>query len=141
MDRMGGGSRSMQASRLLAVLWLFCASFSMQAIAVGQRLSARAGAGAQPGDVAAPDAGSSDRPAARQVSRAVALPDFRFVGARADGKSLAGGDPAPALLLEFSVLPAVDDGRPMSISRMAAANEAPRGRERIRAPPPTQHIL
>ncbi|RVM25783.1 hypothetical protein CN132_17700, partial [Sinorhizobium meliloti] len=73
MDLMGGGSRSMHASRLLAVLWLFCASLSMQVIAVGQGAAGRA-AGAPAGNVAQPDTGSSDRPVARQICRAVALP-------------------------------------------------------------------
>ncbi len=96
MDLMGGGSRSMHASRLLAVLWLFCASLSMQVIAVGQGAAGRA-AGAPAGNVAQPDTGSSDRPVARQICRAVALPDLRFSGERADGKSMPGGDPAPCI--------------------------------------------
>lgn len=93
MDLMRGGSRNMQASRLLAVLWLFCASLSMQVIAIGQSAASRA-AGAPAGNVAQPDTGSSDRPVARQICRAVALPDLRFIGERADGKSCSGADPA-----------------------------------------------
>lgn len=135
MDRLGGGSKSMQASRLLAVLWLFCASFAMQAIAIGQSVSGRVGAGAQAGAVASPDTGSSDRPAARQVSRAAALPDFRFIGARAEGKSMAGGDPDPALPLVSSVLPAIDHGRRASASQTETVVDALLRSERIRGPP------
>ncbi|WEX77933.1 hypothetical protein PYH37_002773 [Sinorhizobium numidicum] len=135
MDLLGGGSKSMQAGRLFAVLWLFCASFAMQFIAVGQSVSSRVGAGAQTGNVTEPDTGSSDRPVARQVSRAVALPDFRFVSERADGKSMAGGDPSPVPVVELLTLLTYEDARPSSRPRAEAANQAPLRSERIRGPP------
>ena len=134
MDLLGGGSKSMQASRLLAVLWLFCASLTMQVIAVGQGASARA-AGAPAGDVSSPDTGPSDRPVARQISRAVPLPDFRFSSDRADGKSTAGGDPAAALPVEFLPLPAHEKVRPPSLARAEIVVGTPPRSERIRAPP------
>ncbi len=141
MDLLGGGSKSMQAGRLLAVLWLLCASFAVQAIAVGQSVTGRIGPGAQTGDVAARDTGSSDRPVARQVSRAVALPDFRFIGARAEGKATLGGDPDPALPLAFFVLPAIVDDGPASVTQTQTVVQASRQSERIRAPPAARIIL
>ncbi|MBP2235709.1 hypothetical protein J2Z31_002201 [Sinorhizobium kostiense] len=135
MYLLGGGSKSMHAGRLLAVLWLFCASFAMQAIAVGQSVSSRFGAGAQTGDVAAPDSGSSNRPAARQLARAVALPDVRTMAAQAEGKSTVGGDPGAALPPEFSVVPAALGGRPAPVARTEVLVRAPRQSEHIRAPP------
>jgi hypothetical protein len=141
MDLLGGGSKNMQASRLFAVLWLFCASFAMQAIAVGQSVSARVGAGAQSGDVAAPDTGSPDRPVARQISRAVALPDFRIVSERMDGKSTLGSDPSAVLPVERVTLPAHEGARPSLFPRAEVAIAAPVQSERIRAPPRAQSIL
>ncbi|THK34440.1 hypothetical protein EHS39_30215 [Ensifer sp. MPMI2T] len=129
-----GGSKSMQASRLFALLWLFCASFAMQVIAVGQSVSSRA-AGASTGNVAVPDTGSSDRPIVRQGSRAVSLPDLRFVGERADGKSTTGGDLPPVLLFDLANLPALENARPSSFPRAAVVAGAPFSSERIRAPP------
>ncbi|WP_331373220.1 hypothetical protein [Sinorhizobium chiapasense] len=134
MDLLGGGSKSMQASRLLAVLWLFCASFAMQVIAVGQSVSSRA-AGAPTGNVAVPDTGSSDRPTVRQGSRAVTLPDLRFVGERADGKSTTGGDLPPVLPFDFASLPALNNARPPSVPKADVVAGAPFFSERIRAPP------
>jgi hypothetical protein len=135
MDRLGGGSRNMQAGRLLAVLWLFCASFAMQVIAVGQSVSGRAAAGAQTGDVSAPDTGSPDRPAARQVSRAVALPELRIVGERTDGKSTLGSDPSAVLVVKAATLPIYEDIRPLSFPRAEAAIGSGHESERIRGPP------
>lgn len=134
MDRLGG-SRSMQASRLFAVLWLFCASFAMQVIAVGQSVSSRVAAGAPTGNVAVPDNGSSDRSAVRQGSRAVTLPDLRFIGERADGKSAAGGDLPPVLPFDFASSPALEDALLSSFPRGEVAAGAPFSSERIRAPP------
>ncbi|MQX15082.1 hypothetical protein GHK62_10005 [Sinorhizobium terangae] len=124
----------MQASRLFAVLWLFCASFAMQVIAVGQSVSSRA-AGASTGNVAGPDTGSSDRPTVRQGSRAVTLPDLRFVGERADGKSTAGGDLPPVLPLALASLPALESARPSSSARADVTAGVALFGERIRAPP------
>ena len=141
MDLLGGGSKSMQASRLLAVLWLFCASFAMQVIAVGQSVSGRAAAGVPSGNVASPDTGSSDRTTIRQLSRAVALPDFRFTGDRSDGKSVAGSDPAALLPAGRIALPAPEYARPAPFARTEIAIGTPLRSERIRAPPPTAAIL
>ena len=135
MDRLGGGSRNMQAGRLLAVLWLFCASFAMQVIAVGQSASSRVAAGAQSGNVSAPDSGTTDRPAARQVSRAVALPVFRIVGERPDGKPMLGGDPSAFLAVVFAALPAHEGVVAPLLRQARAATGAPLERERIRGPP------
>ncbi|MCA1403886.1 hypothetical protein I6F26_04620 [Ensifer sp. IC3342] len=134
MDLLGG-SKSMQASRLFAVLWLFCASFAMQVIAVGQSVSSRVAAGVATGNVAVPDTGSSDRPSVRQGSRAVTLPDLRFVGERADGKSTTGGDFPPVLLFDVANLPALENARPSSFPRADVVAGAPFSSERIRAPP------
>ncbi|MCA1369357.1 hypothetical protein I6F15_18375 [Bradyrhizobium sp. BRP14] len=139
MDLLGGGSKSMQASRLLAVLWLFCASLAMQVIVVGQSFSGRAATGA--GGVAAPDTGSSDRPAVRQISRAAALPDLRFTGERSDGKSTTGGDPGSVLPLERVAFPAHEGARPVALPRAEIALGTPLRSERIRAPPETITIL
>ncbi|ACP24000.1 hypothetical protein NGR_c02000 [Sinorhizobium fredii NGR234] len=133
MDLLGGGSRNMQASRLLAVLWLFCASFAMQVITVGQSVSSRVGA--QGGNVSAPDGGSPDRPAARQVSRAVALPELRIVGERPDGKSTLGGDPVAILAAEAATLPIYEDIRPLFFTRTEVAVGSRHDSERIRGPP------
>ncbi|WEX88186.1 hypothetical protein PZN02_000650 [Sinorhizobium garamanticum] len=130
-----GGSKSMQASRLFAVLWLFCASFAMQVIAVGQSASSRVAAGVPTGNVALPDTGSSDRPVVRQGSRAVTLPDLRLVGERADGKSTTGGDLPPVLLFNLANLPTLENARPPSFPRADVAAGAPFFSERIRAPP------
>ncbi|MCA1443613.1 hypothetical protein I6F07_26070 [Ensifer sp. IC4062] len=135
MDLLGGGSKSMQASRLVAVLWLFCASFAMQVIAVGQSVTSRVAAGVPTGNVAAPDTGSSDRPALRQGSRAVTLPDLRFVGERADGKSTTGGDLPPVLPFDLASLPVLDNARSPSFPRAQVTAAAPFSSERIRAPP------
>lgn len=140
MDLLGG-SKSMQAGRLLAVLWLFCASFAVQAIAVGQSVTGRNGPGAQTGDIAARDMGSADRPVARQVFRAVALPDFRFTGARAEGKASPGGEPDPALPLAFSVLPAVVGNHPAPVAQTLAVVKASRQGECIRGPPAAENVL
>ncbi|MCY1295175.1 hypothetical protein D9M68_321160 [compost metagenome] len=133
MDRLGGGSKNMQAGRLLAVLWLFCASFAMQVISVGQSIPSRSSSGAQAGNVT--DTGSTGRPAARQISRATPLSDLRFTAERKDAKS-ATDDGLPALLpvsaeLEF---PQSSDGR--FLRRVAeqiggASSHGPH----IRAPP------
>jgi hypothetical protein len=139
MDLLSGGSKSMQASRLLAVLWLFCASLAMQVIVVGQSVSGRVATGA--GGVAAPDTGSSDRPAVRQISRAAALPDLRFTGERPDGKSTTGGDPVSVLPLERVAFPVHEDARPLPLPRAEIALGAPLRSERIRAPPATIAIL
>ncbi|WP_041414879.1 hypothetical protein [Sinorhizobium fredii] len=133
MDLLGGGSRNMQAGRLVAVLWLFCASFAMQVIAVGQSVSGRAGA--QSGNVSAPDSGSPDRPAARQISRAVALPELRISGERPDGKSTLGGDPSAVLTVEAATLPIYEDVRPHSFLRAEAPTGSRHESERIRGPP------
>ncbi len=135
MDLLGGGSRNMQAGRLLAVLWLLCASFAMQVIAVGQSVSGRVAAGAQTGNVSAPDTGSPDRPAARQVSRAVALPELRIIGERADGKSTLGSDPSAALAAEAATLSIYEDVRPLPFPRAEAAIGSRHESERIRGPP------
>ncbi|WP_164820817.1 hypothetical protein [Sinorhizobium meliloti] len=140
MDLMGGGSRSMHASRLLAVLWLFCASLSMQVIAVGQGAAGRA-AGAPAGNVAQPDTGSSDRPVARKICRAVALPDLRFSGERADGKSMPGGDPAPCIQFQRVALAAPVASPSPSLPRAEIARGAPCQNECIRAPPPAAAIV
>jgi hypothetical protein len=134
MDLLGGGSRNMQAGRLLAVLWLFCASFAMQVIAVGQSVSSRTAAGAQTGNVAAPDSGSPDRPAARQVSRAVALPELR-IGERADGKPMLGSDPFAVLAAEVATLPIYEDVRSLSFPRADVAVDSRHESKRIRGPP------
>ncbi|WP_026622035.1 hypothetical protein M728_000207 [Ensifer sp. WSM1721] len=139
MDPLGGGSKSMQAGRLLAVLWLFCASLAMQVIVVGQSVSGRAATGG--GGVAAPDSGSSDRPAVRQISRAAALPDLRFTGERSDGKSTTGGDPVSVLPLERIAFPAHADARPVPLPRAEIASGALLRSERIRAPPPSIAVL
>ncbi|APG83350.1 hypothetical protein SAMCFNEI73_Ch0560 [Sinorhizobium americanum] len=123
----------MQAGRLLAVLWLFCASFAMQVIAVGQGVSGRLGA--QSGSVSAPDSGAPDRPAARQVSRAVALPELRIVGERPDGKLTLGGDPAAVLAAEAAILPTYEDIRLLVFPRREGAAGARHASERIRGPP------
>lgn len=109
MERLGGGSKNMQAGRLLAVLWLFCASFAMQVISVGQSIPSRS-SGAHAGNVT--DTGSTDRPAARQISRATPLSDLRFTAERKDAKSSAD-DGLPALLPAFVELefPQSSDGR------------------------------
>lgn len=135
MDLLGGGSRNMQAGRLLAVLWLFCASFAMQVIAVGQSVSNRVAAGAQTGNVSAPDSGSPDRPAARQVSRAVALPELRIIGERADGKSTLGSDPSAILAAEVATLPIYEDVRSLSFPRADVAVDSRHESRRIRGPP------
>jgi hypothetical protein len=140
MDLMGGGSRSMHASRLLAVLWLFCASLSMQVIAVGHSAASRA-AGAPAGNVAQPDTGSSDRPIARQICRAVALPDLRFNGERADGKSMVGGDPAPFIQLQRVALAAPEASPSPTLPRAVIAGGAPCQNECIRAPPPPAALV
>ncbi|MCG5476463.1 MAG: hypothetical protein KK476_16405 [Sinorhizobium fredii] len=133
MDLLGGGSRNMQAGRLLAVLWLFCASFAMQVITVGQSVSSRVGG--QGGNVSAPDSGSPERPTARQVSRAVALPELRIVGERPDGKPALGGDPAAVLAAEAATLPIYEDIRPLIFPRAEAAIGSRHESERIRGPP------
>lgn len=133
MDRMGGGSKNIQAGRLLAVLWLFCASFAMQVISVGQSIPSRSASGAQAGNVT--DTGSTDRPAARQLSRATPLSDLRFTAERKDAKSAADGG-LPALLpasLELE-LPRSSDGRifrEFAAYLGGASNPGPH----IRAPP------
>ncbi|OWZ95083.1 hypothetical protein B9J07_05650 [Sinorhizobium sp. LM21] len=133
MDRMGGGSKNIQAGRLLAVLWLFCASFAMQVISVGQSIPSRSDSGAQAGNVT--DTGSTDRPAARQLSRATPLSDLRFTAERKDAKS-AADDGLPALLpasLELE-LPRSSDGRifrEFAAYLGGASNPGPH----IRAPP------
>ncbi|MEI2298071.1 hypothetical protein [Ensifer sp. MJa1] len=132
MDRLGG-SKNMQAGRLLAVLWLFCASFAMQVISVGQSIPSRSSSGAQAGNVT--DTGTSDRPAARQVSRATPLSDLRFTAERKDAKS-ATDDGLPALLPASVAmqLPRSSDGgflRPFDEPLGGAANLGPH----IRAPP------
>lgn len=133
MDRLGGGSKNMQAGRLLAVLWLFCASFAMQVISVGQSIPSRSSLGAQAGNVT--DTGSTDRPAARQISRATPLSDLRFAAERKDAKS-AADDGLPALLpasVELD-LPQLSDGR--FLRRMAEhIGAAPNHGPQIRAPP------
>ncbi|OAP41135.1 hypothetical protein AU381_04420 [Sinorhizobium glycinis] len=133
MDRLGGGSRNMQAGRLLAVLWLFCASFAMQVIAVGQSVSGRVGA--QTGSVSAPDGGSPDRPAARQISRAVALPELRISGERPEGKVTLGGDPSAVLAAEAVTLPIYEDTRLLGYPRTEGAIGSRHESERIRGPP------
>jgi hypothetical protein len=125
MDRMGGGSKNIQAGRLLAVLWLFCASFAMQVISVGQSIPSRSASGAQAGNVTA----------ARQLSRATPLSDLRFTAERKDAKS-AADDGLPALLpasLELE-LPRSSDGRifrEFAAYLGGASNPGPH----IRAPP------
>ncbi|PST27276.1 hypothetical protein C7U60_03100 [Mesorhizobium plurifarium] len=130
----------MQASRLLAVLWLFCASLSMQVIAVGQSAASRAG-GAPAGNVAQPDTGSSDHPVARQICRAVALPDLRFSGERADGKSMPGGDSVPFIQCRRIALAAPEASPFASLPRAEIAPAAPCQNECIRAPPPAAAIV
>ncbi|HEV7320791.1 MAG TPA: hypothetical protein VGO04_19520 [Ensifer sp.] len=132
MDRMGG-SKNMQAGRLLAVLWLFCASFSMQLISVGQSMPSRSSSGAQAGN--ATDTGSSDRPAARQVSRATPLSDLRFTAERKDAKS-AADDGMPALLPMLAELafPHQLQGRLPGRVRQNLGGEPNHGPQ-IRAPP------
>lgn len=133
MDRMSGGSKNIQAGRLLAVLWLFCASFAMQVISVGQSIPSRSASGAQAGNVT--DTGSTDRPAARQLSRATPLSDLRFTAERKDAKS-AADDGLSALLpasLELE-LPRSSDGRifrEFAAYLGGASNPGPH----IRAPP------
>jgi hypothetical protein len=133
MDRMGGGSKNIQAGRLLAVLWLFCASFAMQVISVGQSIPSRSASGAQAGNVT--DTGSTDRPAARQLSRATPLSDLRFTAERKDAKS-AADDGLPALLPASLELerPRSSDGRifrEFAAYLGGASNPGPH----IRAPP------
>ena len=133
MDRTGGGSKNMQAGRLLAVLWLFCASFAMQVISVGQSIPSRSSSGAQAGNVT--DTGSTDRPAARQISRATPLSELRFTADRKDAKS-AADDGLPALLSASTELafPELSGGR--FLRRIAlAVGSAPRHGLHIRAPP------
>ncbi|WP_028054037.1 hypothetical protein [Sinorhizobium medicae] len=134
MDLMRGGSRNMQASRLLAVLWLFCASLSMQVIAIGQSAASRA-AGAPAGNVAQPDTGSSDRPVARQICRAVALPDLRFIGERADGKSCSGADPAAFVPFQAIALIAPEMAPSLPVARTRIARLPSCQSKCIRAPP------
>ncbi|OCP05052.1 MULTISPECIES: hypothetical protein [unclassified Ensifer] len=133
MDRMGGGSRNIQASRLLAVLWLFCASMAMQVISVGQSIPSRSSSGAQAGNVT--DTGSSDRPVARQITRATPLSDLRFTAERKDAKS-STDDGLPALLpasVELQLPQSSDDRflRRLAEHIGGAANHGPH----IRAPP------
>ena len=133
MDRTGGGSKNMQAGRLLAVLWLFCASFAMQVISVGQSIPSRSSSGAQAGNVT--DTGSTDRPAARQISRATPLSDLRFTADRKDAKS-AADDGLPALLPVSAELafPELSGGR--FLRRVAlSVGSAPGHGLHIRAPP------
>ena len=133
MDRTGGGSKNMQAGRLLAVLWLFCASFAMQVISVGQSIPFRSSSGAQAGNVT--DTGSTDRPAARQISRATPLSDLRFTADRKDAKS-AADDGLPALLPVSAELafPELSGGR--FLRRIAlSVGSAPSHGLHIRAPP------
>lgn len=133
MDRTGGGSKNMQAGRLLAVLWLFCASFAMQVISVGQSIPSRSSSGAQAGNVT--DTGSTDRPAARQISRATPLSELRFTADRKDAKS-AADDGLPALLPASAGLafPALSGDR--FLHRIAlAVGGALRHGPQIRAPP------
>lgn len=135
MDLLGGGSKSMQAGRLFAVLWLLCASFAMQIIAVGQGISARLSAEAQTGDVSAPDTGSSNHPAARQISRAVPLSDLRFTGERRDVKSASGGDLSPALPIALAFEFSDENRGPVSVLRANPAFRLAEQGQRIRAPP------
>ncbi|WDZ77122.1 hypothetical protein PWG15_01010 [Ensifer adhaerens] len=133
MDRLGGGSKNMQAGRLLAVLWLFCASFAMQVISVGQNIPSRSSTGAQAGN--ATDTGSTDRPAARQASRATPPSDLRFTAERKDAKS-ATDDGFPALLpvsvqLVFPATPADRFLRRVAFAIGGAPGHGPH----IRAPP------
>lgn len=133
MDRLGGGSKNMQAGRLLAVLWLFCASFAMQVISVGQSMPSRSSSGAQAGNVT--DTGAGDRPAARQISRATPLSDLRFTAERKDAKS-ATDDGLPALL---PVLAELEFPRQLQGGLLGRAGQhiggAPDRGPQIRAPP------
>ncbi|WP_077962440.1 hypothetical protein [Ensifer adhaerens] len=133
MDRTGGGSKNMQAGRLLAVLWLFCASFAMQVISVGQSIPSRSSSGAQAGNAA--DTGSGDRPAARQVSRATPLSDLRFTVERKDAKS-AADDGLPALLPASDELkfPELSGGQVLGRIALSIGNTPSHG-PHIRAPP------
>ncbi|WP_234822713.1 hypothetical protein [Ensifer adhaerens] len=133
MDRMGGGSKNMQAGRLLAVLWLFCASFAMQVISVGQSIPSRSSSGAQAGNVS--DTGSSDRPTARQLSRATPLSDLRFTAERKDAKS-AADDGLPALLPESAELKFPELSGGQVLRRIALSiGKTPSHGPHIRAPP------
>ncbi|HEV7308895.1 hypothetical protein [Ensifer sp.] len=133
MDRLGGGSKNMQAGRLLAVLWLFCASFAMQVISVGQSIPSRSSSGAQAGNVT--DTGSGDRPAARQVSRATPLSDLRFTAERKDAKS-AADDGLPALLPVLAELQFPNLSQGGIATRVGRhVGRAPDSGHHIRAPP------
>ncbi|MCZ4090381.1 hypothetical protein [Sinorhizobium psoraleae] len=135
MDLLGGGSKSMQAGRLLAAVWLLCASFAMQIVAVGQGVSARASAGTQAGDASTRDSGSADHSIARQISRAVPHPDLRFTGERKDAKSTSGQDLSPALLVAQDRFFDLGSRKRGAISRLAHVHGPIAQGQRIRAPP------
>lgn len=135
MDPVCGGNRGKFAGRLIAVLWLFCASMAMQLIVVGQGFSSRLSAEQQTGNFSAPDTVPSDHPAARQISRATPVSDLRFTAERKDAKSATGDGAGPMLFASVLALPFEPTGDVLAFGRVAFADGLPNRGLQIRAPP------
>ncbi|MGF6172832.1 hypothetical protein [Ensifer sp. 4252] len=135
MDPVCGGNRGKFAGRLVAVLWLFCASLAMQLIVVGQGFSSRLSAEQQAGNFSSPDTVPSDHPAARQISRAIPASDLRFTAERKDSKSATGDGAVPMLSVSAMLLPLVPYGEDFAFGRAPFADGLLNRGPQIRAPP------
>ncbi|KQY71309.1 hypothetical protein ASD52_06380 [Ensifer sp. Root142] len=135
MDPVCGGNRGKFAGRLIAVLWLFCASLAMQLIVVGQGFSSRLSAEQQAGNFSAPGTVPSDHPAARQISRATPVSDLRFTAERKDGKSATGDGAVPMLLASVQFLAFEPSGEDLAFGRTPFADGLSNRGPQIRAPP------
>lgn len=135
MDPVCGGNRGKLAGRLIAVLWLFCASMAMQLIVVGQGFSSRLSAEQQAGNFSSPNTAPSDHPAARQISRATPVSDLRFTTERKDAKSATGDGSAPMLFASVLLLPFEPSGEVLAFARIPFADGLPDRGLQIRAPP------
>lgn len=135
MDPVYGGNRVKFAGRLIAVLWLFCASLAMQLIVVGQGFSSRLSAEQQAGNLASTDTVPSDHPAARQISRATPVSDMRFTAERKDAKSATGDGASPMLFASVEFLPFEPAGEILAFGRVPFGDGLPKRGPQIRAPP------
>ncbi len=135
MDPVCGGNRGKFAGRLVAVLWLFCASLAMQLIVVGQGFSSRLSAEQQAGNLSSTDTAPSDHPAARQISRATPVSDLRFTTERKDAKSATGDGASPMLLASVALLPFEPPSDDLAFGRGAFTDGLSSRGPQIRAPP------
>ncbi len=135
MDPVCGGNRGKFAGRLIAVLWLFCASLAMQLIVVGQGFSSRLSAEQQAGNLASTDTVPSDHPAARQISRATPVSDLRFTAERKDAKSATGDGASPILFASVEFLPFEPTGEILAFGHASFADGLSKRGQQIRAPP------